>query len=361
MATPRFRYVRRWALLSAGLLLAARIPLAAQAPSSAARPRPAARPPAAKPAPEPPRPEPGRRLVVTAASAPAYSCAAVTCRVVSDLDKGTTLSVLKTEGDWHQVMVRVGATSMTTGWVKASQVSASTPDVSRHDTGATAAALPGAQVPGQDEPDPRGCLTCLASRVPSRDEWDAVMADTATRKARPDLDHPVTTGLADGRTSDEKMRDRFTDRYGAEVDRLAHDAGLVDADLGAYLSACFERHASIPVAGAAPRRTRIDDMLAAARATPGAARFAVWTGSPGFAWKSEWASQTNDTSAMPSCERRWIDATSSADRLKVDLELLERDAVEHDIYPGVVREQLATRNLAEPLQSQPTPPVVNVH
>jgi hypothetical protein len=342
-------------LLSAGWFAAALIPLAAQAPSAPEKP-PASRP-AAKPAAEPARAEPGRRVVVTAASAPAYSCAAVTCRVVSELEKGATLAVLKSEGDWHQVMVRVSATSMTTGWVKASQVAASAPDASRGSVGASAATLPGAQTPGQDTPDPRGCLTCIATRTPSRDEWDAALADAASKKARPSTtDPPVTTGLADGRTSEEKMQDRFEEVYGPEVERLSRVAASVDADLAAYLSACYERYSSIPVAGAAPRRTAIDDVLAAARGTPGAARFALWNGAAGFAWRPEWASSTGDNSGMPSCERRWTDATGRADRLKVDLELLERDAPEHDIFPGVVRAQLAAHNLAEPTQAQPAPP-----
>src|SRR5688500_18603233 len=50
-----------------------------------------------------------RRVIVTAATAPAYSCAAVTCRIVSELDKGVILSVLKTEGEWHQVLVRTSS------------------------------------------------------------------------------------------------------------------------------------------------------------------------------------------------------------------------------------------------------------
>jgi hypothetical protein len=360
MATPRTLPARRGSIVAAGLVAAALVPLAAQAPSTpAAKPAPA-RPAASKPASEPARPEPGRRVVVTAASAPAYSCAAVTCRVVSELEKGATLSVLKTEGEWHQVMLRVGATAMTTGWVKAAQVSASAPEASRPPVAASAAALPGARTPGQDEPDPRGCLTCLATRQPSRDEWDAALAEAASKKAQPQPDRPVTTGLADGRTSEEKMRDRFAENYGAEVERLSRVAASVDADLAAYLSACFERYASIPVAGAAPRRTPIDDILAAARATPGAARFALWNGSPGFAWKPEWASSTNDNSSMPSCERRWTDAAGRADRLKVDLELLERDAADHDIFPGVIREELAASNLAPSLQPA-TPPLVNPH
>ena len=42
-----------------------------------------------------------------------------------------------------------------------------------------------------------------------------------------------------------------------------------------------------------------------------------------------------------------------ADRLKVDLELLERDARDYDIYPGIVRELLAARGLAEPTTTSP--------
>ena len=58
------------------------------------------------------------------AVAPAYSCAAITCRVVTELDNGAIVSVVKTDGEWHQVLVRTSANAMTTGWVKTAQVSA---------------------------------------------------------------------------------------------------------------------------------------------------------------------------------------------------------------------------------------------
>ena len=75
--------------------------LTAQAPADRSRREPApAVAPAAAPA------EPSRRVVVTAVFAPAYSCAAVTCRVVTELDKGTVVSLVKTDGDWYQVLVR---------------------------------------------------------------------------------------------------------------------------------------------------------------------------------------------------------------------------------------------------------------
>ena len=71
-----------------------------------------------------PAAEASRRVVVTAPFAPAYSCAAVTCRVVTELDKGAIVSVVKTDGEWHQVLVRTSANAMTTGWVKTAQVTA---------------------------------------------------------------------------------------------------------------------------------------------------------------------------------------------------------------------------------------------
>ena len=338
MAISRFAL-----LLPIGFAAAAMVPLAAQAP--------------AQPAPVPDTP--GRRVVVTATTAPAYSCAAVTCKVVSELEKGATLTVLKTDGDWHQVMVRVGETSMTTGWVKANQVAAGASSNRGSGTAASASTLPGNAVPQSTEADPRGCLTCLATREPTPEEWNAALADAATKKARPAADRAVAPGLADGRTSDERMRDRFVERYTEEMDRLARTAASVDSDLNSYLASCFQRFASIQVEGAAPRKTAVDDILAAARATPGAARFALWAGSPGFEWNPEWASQTAG-SAQPSCERVWTDAVTRADRLKVDLELLERDATEHDIYPGVVRDELAARNLAYGGRKPPTPPVIDV-
>ena len=332
-------------MLPIGLVAAAMVPVAAA--QSPAAPGPASE-------------VSGRRVVVTTASASAYSCAAVTCRVVTELEKGATVAVLKSDGEWHQVMVRVGDRSMTTGWLKANQVAASAPAARTVGPAANAATLPGNGSPQLSEADPRGCLTCLATREPTPEEWNAVLAETATKKARPEADRPVTPGLADGRTTDERMRDRFAERYGAEVNRLAGVAASVDGDLNSYLSACFERFGSIKVEGAAPRRTAVDDILNAARATRGAARFALWTGSPGFAWNPEWAPQTTDTSARPSCERLWTDAVTRSDRLKVDLELLERDAADHDIYPGVIRDALAAHNLAEGGRQPQTPPVVDV-
>jgi hypothetical protein len=157
------------------------------------------------------------------------------------------------------------------------------------------------------------------------------------------------------------MRDLFAQRYDPELKRLAAIAGSVDADLQSYLSVCFQRFASIPVEGAPPRSSAVDEMLRSARSSPGAARFALWSGRAAFQWNPTWAPQTNDTtSAAPSCERVWEDVRGRADRLKVDVELLERDAGEHDIYPGIVRDMLAARNLAESEQPAPTAPVTRI-
>jgi hypothetical protein len=296
----------------------------AQAPTDPARRE---SPPAAQPA------EAGRRVVVTAATAPAYSCAAVTCRVVSDLEKGAILSVLKTDGDWHQVLVRTAANAMTTGWVRGAQVAA-TADVRTRITGTE-------RSDGVFRPT------------------HAALADAATKKGSPDT-RVVTPGLADGRTSDERMRDLFAERYDPELKRLAGIAASVDAGLQSYLATCFQRFASIPVEGAAPRSTAVDDILKAARASRGAARFALWSGTAAFQWNPSWAPQASDNSSQPSCERLWEDVRGRADALKVDLEFLERDAREHDIYPGVVREMLAARGLAEGGTSLPTSPVTDI-
>ncbi len=336
--------------------------LTAQAPADRSRREPA---PAAAPAAAPA--EANRRVVVTAVSAPAYSCAAITCRVVTELDKGAVVAVVKTDGDWHQVLVRTGANAMTTGWVKSSQVASSSGSMARSGDERTDGTFrPGADapVPADAQPDPRGCLTCVATRQPTPEEWEAALADAATKKAaaaaattaRPESE------LADGRTSDERMRDVFAQRYDPELKRLAVDAASVDADLQSYLSGCFQRFGSIPVQGAAPRSSAVDEILKSARSSPGAARFQLWSGTAAFQWNPTWAPQAaNDSSSpTPSCERVWEDVRGRADRLKVDLELLERDAREHDIYPGVIREMLATRNLADSEQSTPMAPVTKV-
>jgi uncharacterized protein YgiM (DUF1202 family) len=311
------------------------------------------REPAAAQAPSPAA-EGSRRVVVTAASAPAHSCSADTCRVVVELGKGTVVSVLKTEGGWHQVLVRVGQSAMTTAWVQEKQVSSTTEPTARLSasapTGTLRPAAPAdATAAPAGEADPRGCLTCLATREPTREEWSAALADTATRKARPE-DRPIETGLADGRTSAERMRDAVEARYGEELVRLGRDAAAVDRELQAYLAACVERFATIPVEGAAPRSNAVDDMLRAARATPGAARFQVWAGTAGFQWQDSWEAQADPTSTLPSCSRLWQDARSHAERLKVDVELLERDARAQDIFPAVVRAALEAHGLAEPTE-----------
>jgi len=330
------------------------VALTAQAPANRPHREPA---PAVAPA------EASRRVVVTAVFAPAYSCAATTCRVVAELDKGAVVSVVKTDGEWHQVLVRTSANAMTTGWVKASQVASSAGTASRSGEQRTDGAFrpsADAAVAADPGPDPRGCLSCLATREPTPEEWDAVIADTATRKAAVNAGRPAPEP-ADGRTSDERMRDAFDERYDPELKRLASIAASVDADLQSYLSACFQRFGSIPVEGAPPRSSAVDAMLKAARSSPGAARFALWSGTAAFQWNPTWAPQANDTtSASPSCERVWEDVRGRADRLKVDVELLDRDAREHDIYPGVIREMLAARNLAESDQAAPTAPVTRV-
>jgi uncharacterized protein YgiM (DUF1202 family) len=340
--------------------------VAAMAPIviSAQQPPPA---PKRDAAPAAPAAEANRRVVVTAPVAPAYSCAALTCRVVTELEKGAVVSVVKTDGEWHQVLVRTSANAMTTGWVKTAQVTVTSANTARTGDDRTDGVFRPAPDAAPDtavaatpagESDPRGCLTCLATRQPTPDEWNAALADTATKKAAPDAGR-VTTGLADGRTGDERMRDAFAQRYDAELKRLAADAADVDGDLQSYLASCFQRFASIPVEGAAPRSTAVDDILKAARSSPGAARFALWSGNAGFQWNSSWAPVAEPTSSQPSCERLWEDVRGRADRVKVDVELLERDARDHDIYPGIVREQLAARGLAEPT-TQPQLPVRDV-
>src|SRR5688572_27742693 len=164
-----------------------------------------------------PTTETNRRVVVTAVFAPAHSCAAVTCQVVTELDKGTIVSVLKTDGGWHQVLVRVGQTAMTTAWVQEKQVS-STSEPTARASSASAGSLRSGEAPAATsapapagETDSRGCLTCVATREPTREEWSAALADAATKKARIE-NPPVATGLADSRTNEERMRDAFEAR-----------------------------------------------------------------------------------------------------------------------------------------------------
>jgi hypothetical protein len=343
------------------------IAVSAQAPADRPNREPAPAAPAA-PAPASPGPavEASRRVVVTAPFATAYSCAAVTCRVVSELDKGVILTIVKTDGEWLQAMVRTAANAMTTGWVRTAQV-APTADATTRMTGTERSDGIFRPAPGAPDatasagPDGRGCLTCLATREPTPEEWSAALADAARKKASPDAAR-VAPGLADGRTSDERMRDVFSQRYDPELKRLVGLAAEVDADLQSYLASCFQRFASIPVEGAAPRTTAIDDILRVARSSPGAARFALWSGTAAFQWNPTWAPQANDSSSTPSCERLWEDARGRADRLKVDLEFLERDASEQNIYPGIVREMLAARGLAEPTGQAPppAPPVTDI-
>ena len=266
---------------------------------------------------------------------------------------------MKTDGEWHQVLVRTSANAMTTGWVKTAQVSATSGNTVRTGDNRTDGVFrpaPGAASANAApaEPDARGCLTCLATREPTPDEWNAALADTATKKAAPSAGR-VAPGLADGRTGDERMRDVFAQRYDAELKRLEAAAADVDGDLQGYLASCFQRFASIPVEGAAPESSNVDDILKAARSSPGAARFAMWSGTAGFQWNNSWAPVAAETSQHPSCERLWEDVRGRADRIKVDLDLLERDARDYDIYPGIVREQLALRNLAEPTTAPQLP------
>jgi uncharacterized protein YgiM (DUF1202 family) len=335
-------------VLPLGFVAAAAVPLAAAQSTPAARPKPTAPKPAA---------EAPRQIVVTAPSAIAYGCAAETCREITQIEKGTVLSVLKTDRDWYQVMVRVGATSMTTGWLKTGQVAATADAATRAPaaSGATASMLGGPATPAAPaEEDPRGCLTCMATRQPSPDEWNAALAETAKVKGRP-ADPAVAPGIVDARPDAERMRERATQRYSEELTRLGKEAGAVDNSLRSYLALCVERFASIPVAGAAPRSTSVDDMLKAARATPGAARFALWNGTATFQWNESWDPKPDPTSTLPSCPTIWEDVRSRAERLKFDLEALERDAQEQRIFPGVVRDLLGAYNLAEPTQAPPTP------
>jgi hypothetical protein len=305
--------------------------------SALAQPAPAAAPPGGTP----------DRVVVTAESIGARSCAEASCRVLIELPRGQALTVLKSEGTWYQVMLRLPGNAMTTGWIEAASVAAAPPVARATGARTTPAARPGGT---QVVREPSECLTCVATRQPTREEWDAALAAAATRKADPAARvrrEPQAAAPASLRSTSERMRDDLEQRYGADLRHLAGVARTLDGDLEQYLTTCYDRFLPPVVEGAAPRTPAGSGD--ARPATGREARFAIWSGSPAFAWTATDAGRgrvplTDETAAL--CPGLWSDVLARARDLETALRNLELVARQSDIYPGVVREVYATYGLA---------------
>ena len=263
-------------------------------------------------------------------------------------------------------MVRTGANAMTTGWVKSAQVAASAGTAVPHRPSRATDGASGPAPTPRCRPTPRRIRAAAspASRPASRRPRSGAPPSPtpATQKGGAERRPSSRPALADGRTSDERMRDVFAQRYDPEAEAPRRRRRL-RRRRPAVVPRPAASSASRRSRSKARRRARRPSTRSSRRRARRRARPASRCGRapPRSSGTRPGRRRPNDTSsALPSCERLWEDVRGRADRLKVDLELLERDAREHDIYPGVVREMLAARGLAEPTSRPPTPPVTDV-
>lgn len=291
---------------------------------------------------------------VTSGPVVARSCPEASCKQIAELASGESAPVVKTEGDWHQVILRLPGARATTGWVEARQVTlAPRPAVrAARDPSRPAAAPRPADGPAED----RDCLTCVATRQPTPAEWKDALAATATKKASPDDRPRRDPGAADVRSSSERMRDNLEGLYGTELKRLGGLANDLERDLQTYLTACYERFLPVPVEGAAPRAAPSEPSARPVKVSPRTSLLTLLHGQVPFAWNETWTTQSllvSENAAF--CQGLWNDVSGRAAAIRARLDELELGARRNDIYPGVVRDALADYGLSEPRSDVPVP------
>lgn len=284
------------------------------------------------------------QLVVTAPSAPARSCPDASCRVVTELSKDATVSVVKVQDGWYQVMLTLPGARATTGWVQAKQVGPTTR--ATRAAAATPRAVPPAR--GGEEEVERDCLTCVATRQPTRAEWETALSATAAQKAAPDGPRESAAG-AQPQSSLERMRATLEQDYGHELKRLSEQADLLTEDLQSYLTTCYDRLTPIEVEGAAPRTAVEGPSVRTVRPTPRGALHALLADGSSSQWRDSWTENIRQANASTSlCREMWQDIEARAGAIRSGMRDLELDARHAGIYPGVVREAFQTHGLAEP-------------
>lgn len=274
-------------------------------------------------------------------------CAAASCEVVATLPRGQSAPVLKTEHGWSQVVVTLEGSRATAGWVDMAQA-AYAPR-----TAAGPSRVPDAQLaPRADaapESAPGDCLTCVATRTFTPEEFRAAMKALpapapAPAPADPNAPTRADAVRRDGRSTAERMREELDKRFGDELKRLGEGASAINADLQTYMSACYERFLPPQVLPPGPTPPEGTPPLPPPRASV----FEMWRGRPAWAWNDTWSTPalvTPDSSSF--CQNMWGDLSTRAAEVKTRLDRVEADARAADIYPGVIRDALTSYGLSD--------------
>lgn len=277
-------------------------------------------------------------------------CAEASCDVVAQLPRGQAAQVLATVNGWHRVLVTLDGSRATTGWVEAARSTAAPPaPVSRP---AQPVTLPErAGTPVSADAASSDCLTCLATRTPTTDEWNAAMkalpapaAPAAPAVATPGATPRADVVRRDGRTTAERMRDEIDARFGDELKRLGDVAAKIDPDLQSYMAVCYEKY--LPIAVLPPGPTPPGGTPPPPR--PRATLFEMWRGRPVWAWNDTWSTPAVVSAQSTAfCQGLWKDLSDRAADVKAGIDRIEAEARAADIFPGVVRDALEAYGLSD--------------
>jgi hypothetical protein len=311
----------------------------------------------------------GERLIVR-------RCAEAACAIVAELPRGQTAEVLATEHGWYRVLVMLDGARATTGWVEIPQavtaprtgVRFAGPSSERQTLPARGPASTATPSSATSPPVATGdCLTCVATRTPTSDEWQNALAAASDIKGipagarpAPAAPEPATSTLIesrgaragapaatlrrDGRTSAERMRDDLDARFGDELRRLGEVAAKIDPDLQNYMATCYDRYFPIAVLPPGPTPPSGTPPPVRARATI----FDIWRGRPAFAWTEVWSTPMYvSADSTTFCQRLWTDVNTRSAEVKAGVERVEAAARDADIFPGVVRDALTSYGLGD--------------
>jgi hypothetical protein len=286
----------------------------------------------------------GDRLVVR-------RCAEPTCDVVAELPRGQAAQVLTTVNGWHRVLITLEGARATTGWVEAALSAPAAAAAPRTGQGAS---LPDrGNAPTVTDTGVSNCLTCVATRTPTTEEWNSAMK-TLPAPAAPEpaaavaAAPPAATPRAevvrrDGRSTVERMRDEIDVRFGDELKRLGAVAAQADRDLQTYTGACYERYLPIQVLPPGPTPPGGTPPPVRPRATI----FEMWRGRPAWAWNETWSTLAATTESVAFCQGLWNGVSGRAADVRAGLDRIEAEARTADIFPGVVRDALQAYGLSD--------------
>jgi uncharacterized protein YgiM (DUF1202 family) len=311
------------------------------------------------------------RVVAAGDSMTLRRCGQRSCAVVAELPRGHAVDIVKTEGNWHQVLVTLEGRRITTAWVERTTVapaptsSASITPATGAPGGGAATARPaplgeGAFIRSPDQstveragPSASTHLASLATRTATADEWSQALALTSGMKASTPPAPPAVapapepsrldTVRRDGRTTVERMRDDLEAQFGPELKRLGETAATIDPDLQNYMATCYDKYLPVPsvvppdgpTVGSRPPRVR-------------ATLFDIWRGQPVFGWNERWSGPPlMSAESSDLCHGLWNQVSERAADVKARVEEIEKAARFADIYPGVVRDALEAHGLSE--------------